>query len=122
MLRVVLLVPVAWVFLLMFRKENAKLDGAALDGAAPAGAAKVKLPFFLLAFVIVVAVNNVGLIPTQAAILMDEVSRACFVLAIVALGMKTSFKGLIAIGWQPMALVLAESCFLGFLVMAWVMM
>ncbi|MCZ6831729.1 MAG: putative sulfate exporter family transporter [Gammaproteobacteria bacterium] len=53
---------------------------------------------------------------------VSHVVGARFVLAIVALGIKTSFKGLISIGWRPMALVLAESCFLGLLVAGWVLM
>mgnify|MGYP001816315523 CR=1 FL=1 len=80
----------------------------------------IRLPLFLAAFVALVAVNNLGWIPATAAAGMDEVSRACFVLAIVALGMKTSFKGLLGVGWKPMALVIAESAFIGLLVLGWI--
>ena len=48
-------------------------------------------------------------------------SLVAAILAIVALGMKTSFKGLLAVGWRPLALVLFESLFLGALVLAWVL-
>lgn len=110
MLRVMLLVPVAWVFVAMFRE----------DSAAEVDARGIRLPLFLAAFVALVAVNNLGWIPATAAAGMDEVSRACFVLAIVALGMKTSFKGLLGVGWKPMALVIAESAFIGLLVLGWI--
>ena len=111
MLRVALLVPVAWVFLWLFRNhDNARGQG----GPAP-------LPLFLVAFFVLVLVNNLGLIPETVAVQLDHLSRACFVLAIVALGMKTSFKGLLAVGWRPLALVLFESLFLGALVLAWVL-
>jgi uncharacterized integral membrane protein (TIGR00698 family) len=111
MLRVALLVPVAWVFLWVFRNhQDAREQGA----PAP-------LPLFLVAFFVLVLVNNLGLIPESVALQLDHLSRACFVLAIVALGMKTSFKGLLAVGWRPLALVLFESLFLGALVLAWVL-
>jgi uncharacterized integral membrane protein (TIGR00698 family) len=112
MLRVALLIPVAWIFLAVFRRERA--------GGTDTG--KIALPFFLVAFVVLVLINNLGLIPVTVAQLSDELSRACFVLAIVALGMKTSFKGLLTVGWRPMMLVLAESCFLGLLVLGWIML
>ena len=47
------------------------------------------LPLFLIAFFALVLVNNLGLIPEAVAMQLDHLSRACFVLAIVALGMKT---------------------------------
>jgi uncharacterized membrane protein YadS len=53
---------------------------------------------------------------------MNQTSQDCFVIAIAALGMKTSFKGLLDIGWRPAAMVLSESLFLGGLVLAWVML
>lgn len=112
MLRVALLIPVTWIFFGLFRQERASGDGTA----------SVPLPFFLVAFVVVVAVNNLNWIPGVVSEVMSSVSRACFVLAIAALGMKTSFKGLIRIGWRPLALVFAESAFLGLLVIAWILL
>lgn len=112
MLRVALLIPAAWVFFAWFRNERS-------DGN---GKAKAALPMFLVGFVAMVAVNNLGWVPDAASDAISKVSAACFVLAIVALGMKTSFKGVLAIGWRPLALVLAESSFLGLVVLAWVLL
>jgi len=36
--------------------------------------------------------------------------------------MKTSFEGLLDIGWRPAAMVIIESTFLGGLVLSWVML
>lgn len=110
MLRVALLIPVTWVFFGIFRQER----------AAGEGATAVPVPLFLVAFVLVVAVSNLDWIPDAASEAMSAVSRACFVLAIAALGMKTSFKGLARIGWRPLALVFSQSAFLGVLVIAWI--
>lgn len=111
MFRVALLVPVTWVFYVLFRRERAAGDGDA----------QATVPFFLVAFVAVMLINNLGWIPGVLAESMAFTSKACFVLAITALGMKTSFKGLIEIGWRPLALVLAESAFLGLLILAWIL-
>lgn len=110
MLRVALLIPVTWVFFGLFRRER-----------AAGGRAAVALPFFLVAFAAVVVVNNLGWIPDMVSDPMSVVSKACFVLAIVALGMKTSFKGLVRIGWRPLALVLVESAFLGLVIIGWIL-
>ena len=41
--------------------------------------------------------------------LANDVSRWCLVAAIAALGMKTSFKALFAVGWRPVGLMIAET-------------
>ena len=112
MLRVALLIPMAWIFLMIFAKQR----------AASEGRTKLSPPYFLLGFVVLAIVNNIGWIPEAAGEVMNQTSQDCFVVAIAALGMKTSFKGLINIGWRPVAMVLSESLFLGGLVLAWVML
>ncbi|MBT7566060.1 MAG: putative sulfate exporter family transporter [Porticoccaceae bacterium] len=112
MLRVALLIPMAWIFLLIFTKQR----------AASEGRTKLSPPYFLLGFVLLAIINNIGWIPQAAAEVMNTISQDCFVVAIAALGMKTSFKGLLNIGWRPVAMVLSESLFLGGLVLAWVML
>jgi uncharacterized integral membrane protein (TIGR00698 family) len=112
MLRVALLIPMAWIFLVIFAKQR----------AASECRTKLSPPYFLLGFVLLAIVNNIGWIPQSAAEVMNQTSQDCFVVAIAALGVKTSFKGLLNIGWRPVAMVLSESLFLGGLVLAWVML
>jgi len=52
----------------------------------------------------------------------SEVSRWCLVAAIAALGMKTSFKALIDAGWRPVAVMVAETAWIGGLVLAVVLL
>ena len=52
----------------------------------------------------------------------SDVSRWCLVTAIAALGMKTSFKALVAVGWRPVALMILETVWIGGLVMAAVLL
>jgi uncharacterized membrane protein YadS len=48
---------------------------------------------------------------------MGDLSRGCLVLAIGALGMKTSFAQLAQAGWRPFALLLIETLWMAALVL-----
>jgi uncharacterized membrane protein YadS len=99
LLRVTLLVPVVLVIALAFRR------------GAPAGSSLL-LPWFLLLFVALAAVNSAGMIPPAAGDWLALISRACLVAAIAALGIMTSFAELAALGWQPVILMVSETLFL----------
>jgi len=71
--------------------------------------AKAKLPLFLVGFAVLVAMNSLGLLPKAANDIANEVSRWSLVTAIAALGMKTSFKDLAAVGWRPIAVMVLET-------------
>ena len=86
-------------------------------GSAAAHAAPV-LPWFAVAFAVLVGVNSVGWIPAEAASAGSTVSQACLVTAIAAIGMKTSLRSLVDMGFRPVLLVVAETVFLAVLVLA----
>ena len=75
------------------------------------------VPLFLLGFVALVAINSAGLLPGFAIDAATDVSRWCLVTAIASLGMKTSFKDLIAVGWRPIGLMVAETVWIAALVL-----
>jgi uncharacterized integral membrane protein (TIGR00698 family) len=77
---------------------------------------RATLPLFLVGFAALVALNSFGLLPKPATDAASEVSRWCLVTAIAALGMKTSFKALFAVGWRPIGLMLAETLWIAVLV------
>ena len=79
--------------------------------------ARATLPMFLVGFAVLVVVNSVGLLPKIAIDLANDVSRWCLVAAIAALGMKTSFKALFAVGWRPIGLMIAETLWIAALVL-----
>src|SRR5579883_1500673 len=110
LLRVAMLLPA--VLAISFALTRA---GAA-RGSAPA------LPGFLIGFALLVVVNSFGFVPKSAADLVGDVSRWCLVAAIAALGMKTSFKNLFAVGWRPIALMVCETAWIAGLVLASVML
>jgi uncharacterized membrane protein YadS len=59
-----------------------------------------------------VTLNSLGLLPKAASDAANEVSRWSLVTAIAALGMKTSFKALAAVGWRPIALMVIETAWI----------
>ena len=80
--------------------------------------ARVPIPTFLFGFAALVGLNSLGVLPKPAVSAASEISRWCLVVAISALGMKTSFKALIAAGWRPIAAMVLETLWIGGLVLA----
>lgn len=109
LLRVSMLVPVVLIISLV-----ASRWGVTDTGKKPTG---FPLPGFLVAFIIIVSINSGGFLVPEVATTMVELSRWCLVVAMVGLGMKSSFKELAAMGWKPIVLMLAETAFLAVLVL-----
>jgi len=75
------------------------------------------VPVFLVGFAALVALNSLGLLSALAVDGATEISRWCLVTAIAALGMKTSFKSLVEVGWRPVALMVVETAWIAALVL-----
>lgn len=67
------------------------------------------LPHFLLGFIALVVLGSVIPLPAVVVSSVSDISRWCLLVAIAALGVKTSFAELFALGWKPLALILAET-------------
>jgi uncharacterized integral membrane protein (TIGR00698 family) len=80
--------------------------------ATPAPRQPALVPWFLWVFLLLVAVHSMHGIPDSAQPLIGDVARACLVVAIAALGVKTSFQMLLQTGWRPFALLLIETVWL----------
>jgi uncharacterized integral membrane protein (TIGR00698 family) len=113
LLRVALLVPVVVIFAQIFRTAGG--DGAA-DARPPL------LPGFLVAFIALVALNSFGAVPAELARWLSDLSRWCLVIAIAALGVKTSFRQLADLGWTPVVMIVGETLFIAALVLAGVVL
>lgn len=106
LLRVAMLAPVVLVIsMTVVRGGHASSGGASIPG-------------FLLAFAALVVVNSLGWIPAEVREPLDALSRACLVVAIAAIGIKTSFRELTRLGWRPVLLLVLETLFLAALVLA----
>ncbi|OUM02023.1 YeiH family protein [Variovorax sp. JS1663] len=116
--RVALLTVVVFAVSLAYKRARA----SAQPGADGSLAGKTPLvPWFLLLFVAMVALNSAGLVPAAAAQGLAETSQVLLVVAVAALGMKTSFRELAKAGWRPVALILVETLWLAGLALACLM-
>lgn len=70
------------------------------------------LPWFLWAFMAMIALNSAGAIAAPVASALNEVSRACLATAIAALGLKTSMAQLARTGWPALLMVGVETLWL----------
>jgi len=70
------------------------------------------LPWFAVAFALLVAINSFGWIPKPLADFGSDLSRWCLVAAIAAIGMKTQLRELATVGLKPIVLMLGETVFL----------
>lgn len=106
--RVVCLVPVVLAFSFYFQSNSGvtELDVPPL------------IPYFLVGFGFIVLMNTYGLFPSQAVSAMNSASRACLVVAISALGIKTSFQSLTSLGWKPVLMLVIETVWIALFVMA----
>lgn len=75
------------------------------------------VPVFLIGFIWFVMANSIGVIPAPATDWINHASRACLVMAIAALGVKTSFQSLASLGWRPVAMLVAETAWLAIFVL-----
>jgi uncharacterized integral membrane protein (TIGR00698 family) len=85
-------------------------------GREAAHAAPV-LPWFAVAFAVLVLATSTGWIPPPVIEVGSVVSRWCLVTAIAAIGMKTSLKSLVDMGMKPVALIVVETVVLAAIVL-----
>lgn len=107
LMRVAMLLPVVFIFSLMFRHRDSEGNGSKTP----------LLPGFLVAFALLVVVNSMEIIPAVVTGAMAELSRWCLVSAIAAIGIKTSLGKLAVVGWRPIILMVVETVYLCVLVL-----
>jgi uncharacterized integral membrane protein (TIGR00698 family) len=103
LLRVALLVPTVLIISLLSRRVPGPPGEVGRAGL---------LPWFLVTFIGLVVLNSVHLIPVSVQSMLNDFSRWCIVVAIAALGVKTSLAALAEVGHQAMALMVAETAFI----------
>jgi uncharacterized integral membrane protein (TIGR00698 family) len=106
--RVACLVPVVVMVSIMYRSR----DGVTEFDTPPL------VPFFLIGFIWLLLANSFHLIPQAASTWINTASRACLVIAIAALGVKTSFQSLASLGWRPVLMLAGETVWIALLVLA----
>ena len=66
--------------------------------------------------------NNLGFIPQWLVEIMRTLSSGCLVVAIVAIGIKTSLKQIVSVGWKPVFLITAETIFFAGLILSGILL
>lgn len=104
--RVSMLAVVVVVVSTMFKTAR---EAAEAEEGGSAAARQALVPWFLWVFVAMVVLNSIGWVPVEVQKGLSEVSRLCLVVAIAALGIKTSFQKLAKAGWRPFTLLVVET-------------
>lgn len=104
LIRVSMLAPVVLIFSLVIRARG-------LDQVA-AGEKPPLLPGFVIGFLILATANSLGLIPASVADLAGVISRTALLMAIAAVGIRTSLRQMLGVGGPAIAMMIAETVFL----------
>lgn len=112
LLRVAMLVPVVLVIGIIFRN---KVSAAADREKAPA------FPLFLIGFIVLFAINSTGLIPGDLIQPVANLAPALLLVAIAALGIRTSMQEVMTIGLKPVLLIVGETLFIAAIIVAYLL-
>jgi len=104
LIRVFMLVPLLLIFALSFRNHAEKTSSG-----------RFIFPYFLIGFIALVLLNSLHLIPNEISSILESSSKWMLVMAITAVGMKTSLKAMFSLGWKPVFLILIETLTLSLL-------
>ena len=105
LIRVACLVPVVIIISLITHRSRAESPDR-----------RPLLPWFLVAFVVLVIVNSMGWVPANAQSLLTPVSSWCLLTAVAALGVKTSLKALAEVGPAPIGVMVIQTLLLAVIV------
>ena len=107
LIRVAFLMPVLLCIALLLRGNPATRSGAPL------------LPWFAVAFALLMLLNSTGVVPAAVQQAATQGSQACLVVAIAAVGVKTSLRDVAALGWRPVVMQVGVTLFLAALAAAY---
>ena len=103
MLRVAMLLPIVMALTIAVRHRIKTAEQSIGDPL---------LPNFLVGFVVLVILSSLGWIPATVGAAMSEISHACLVISIAAVGLKTSLLEVKKVGPRAMFLLVVEAVFL----------
>lgn len=107
LIRVTMLAPVVLIFSLMIRCYAQADPEQVKDGKKPP-----LIPFFVIMFLVLGAINSLGLIPAFFQSLLADLSRWALLVSIAAVGMKTSLRTILDVGGQAIVLIVIETVFI----------
>lgn len=107
LMRVACLLPVIIIISLIFRGGSKTSKTKASQIKTPP-----VLPLFMIGFILIMGINSLGLIPAMLGTLLSEISRWALVVAVAGLGIKTSVKDVIGVGFGPILVLTMQTLFL----------
>lgn len=107
LLRVAMLVPVIVLASWMTARYMVTHELHASDAKRPP-----LLPWFAVAFIVLVGIRSAGIIPPLVVDAGKIASQWCLIGAMAAIGMKTQLKDVVTVGWKPVLLMVIETLFL----------
>jgi len=105
MIRVAALLPIIMLCGLLFNKDRS-------------GKGRFMPPGFLIGFVVLALLNNLNLLNANLANWLEQSSRYCLLIAMVALGARTNLMELSKVGWPPFALFLSTTAVIALVALA----
>ena len=108
LLRVAMLVPVVMGIAFLCR--------ATPQAQGDARAASPSFPLFLLGFIVLFLLNNTVSLPGALTQRISQLASGLLLLAVTALGVRTSLREVASIGWRPVALLGGETLFLAVMI------
>jgi uncharacterized integral membrane protein (TIGR00698 family) len=99
--------PVAFllpVLLVISASLRARLASQPQTAAVPLPKTPL-LPWFIIAFAALMLLNSTGWLPASVQTGASDLSQAFLVLAIAAVGLKTSLKDVTQLGWRPVLMI-----------------
>ncbi len=106
LIRVSMLAPVVLLFAIVLRSRDEEGRSEGLGTRPPL------VPMFVIGFLILAVLNSFHLIPRPVADFFSEVSRWALLIAIAAVGMKTSMSTISSIGGHAIVLIVSQSVFI----------
>lgn len=99
--RTLFIIPYVLIFSIITERFEAKSEG--IKGRSSINIKKI-FPYFIILFLVVVALRSTGIIPGTLIPTLSKASKFCMVMALSAIGLKTSLGEIKNIGFKPMIL------------------
>ncbi len=103
LVRTLMIIPIVLVLGILTRRRSPD----ALQPVSKVRQAMTSVPWFLLAFVVVVGFNSAGLIPHALHVPVQQLAQLCIAVALAAIGLSTDVQALRTAGVRPLLLGLA---------------
>jgi uncharacterized integral membrane protein (TIGR00698 family) len=114
LVRVAMLVPIVMAIAVYCRLEDRREGGGV--------STRPTFPIFLVGFIGLFALNNVVEIPTIMTDGLSQLATGLLLLAVTALGVRTSLREVASIGWRPICLLAGETVFLAAIILGFLLL